>query len=1295
MVLTLCLAWSTASQAALPDPVGYWRFNGNYNDEGTCGHNGTASSPSHVSIVSDTDRGQVVQLDGAGWVNINHGVTELGNADFSIAAWIKWTGGTITTQAGGCIVSKSDGDGVWESMEKQLYINEDILGEGGSDGTIDYVGWGCDFIRGSDRADDGGWHHVCLTWDVSESEGHVYVDGVEGTSSVAFSGGADNGPDTVRIGFGPGEHSTHFVGRLDDVAIFNAELTASQVMELSGLLAHWKFDDGTGSSTAADETGNYDGTLVNMNTSTCWVEGMDGGGLDFDGSNDFVDVNVPGAHAQMTICLWMKYDSLPEDYISIISHDEWGDAGAVHFNLFSGGGVEFCVSSGSDVLCNTTLNSGVWYHVAVTYDNVGGEGHFYVNGSPSGDNMSVGGANPLIGAAAIGAWYGNGREYDGIMDDFRIYDRALGATGIWNIYIDTIGVDVFPPEPDPATWASEPHGIATDKVSMAATPGTDWTPPIKYYFEEMSGKPGGTDSGWQTDSTYTDIGLTEGETYTYRVRMRDSADPCNTGDWSAPASGVAQDPFAGLDFDEILFIKRPTFGSDHFYTDFINGCYADRFRTDNGIYRYNLDTQTVTPVITAPDMFAETGSNNGIFYRMDLSFDATKIVFDYKPSNDEGFRIWECNLDGTGLTQLTTTPPDEAGNITEYWMPGYGGTMNLFNYHYDDMHPCYSPDGKIIFTSTRCKITTLCDYDGVLVTPVLYRMDADGGNMEKLTDSPVSEFTPSVMPDGRILYTRWEYVDKTSVRIKCLMAMKPDGTTPEEIWGLDHMDPASVMHGRSVPGAENLVVATGCPHYPQGNSLGEIMLIDTNKDIRTTHAMTRITPNVRMNYEGGWEFWTGSGWDQDESGTSGRLYTNPYPLSKDLFLVSCKNTSDHWGDLDGYDIHLLDSSGNVTLIYGESDTSCWHPMPLKSREIPKIPVTRINPSLAASNHAQCLVTDVYQGLEGVSRGDIKYLRVNLVISRPWSAHRIKLWGWLSPEEGEILSSTGWRGALWPRVQLGIVPVEEDGSANFIVPADRNIQLQALDENYMEVQRERTYFNMRPGEVRSCIGCHERTGRAASIPTSYAFPQAMANGPVTPAPQPGESAGTGNWAGWGTNVIHYESDIQPIWEATRTGGTCVSCHSGGSPPHGLDLTGGVTENYNVSYDELTAFSSPPAGYNTWDAGTRYLGLIIEEVAAHEQEADNNGAFFGPYTLGSHDSYLIGVLRGDHDATLSEDHAGKLTTNELIQVITWVDANAQYYGSYYGRHHGSHSGHVNFRPVPTFEEAISPDAPSWHD
>jgi hypothetical protein len=296
-------------------------------------------------------------------------------------------------------------------------------------------------------------------------------------------------------------------------------------------------------------------------------------------------------------------------------------------------------------------------------------------------------------------------------------------------------------------------------------------------------------------------------------------------------------------------------------------------------------------------------------------------------------------------------------------------------------------------------------------------------------------------------------------------------------------------------------------------------------------------------------------------------------------------------------------------------------------------------------------------MEGVERGSIKYLRINEAVPQYWDTKR----KW-SPN----YHSAQWSAALWPRVQWGIVPVEEDGSAHFIVPADRNIFFQALDENYMEVQRERTYVNYRPGETRSCIGCHERSGKIPRPVTNHTL-LALQRLPSRPGPQPGETDPR--------QVIHYPSDIQPILDAK-----CVSCHGASEPDADLSLVSTITLLHNTSFEQLR--------------NRELAGPIVAEFVHHTgaDHANRNGGYLPPKSLGSHTSALVSTLR---TTNVHDPHHRLLSEAELLRVIRWVDSNYQFYGTYYGRHHGAHKAHPDFRRAPKFEEAISPRAPDWHN
>ena len=96
-----------------------------------------------------------------------------------------------------------------------------------------------------------------------------------------------------------------------------------------------------------------------------------------------------------------------------------------------------------------------------------------------------------------------------------------------------LGEDTTPPTPDPMTWATVPYGFTTTSIRMVATTASDQSG-VEYRFDETSGNPGGTDSGWQDSETYTDTGLSPSTQYCYRVRARDKSTNQNTGGWSTP-----------------------------------------------------------------------------------------------------------------------------------------------------------------------------------------------------------------------------------------------------------------------------------------------------------------------------------------------------------------------------------------------------------------------------------------------------------------------------------------------------------------------------------------------------------------------------------------------------------------------------------------------------------------------------------------------------------------------------------------------------------------------------------------
>lgn len=739
---------------------------------------------------------------------------------------------------------------------------------------------------------------------------------------------------------------------------------------------------------------------------------------------------------------------------------------------------------------------------------------------------------------------------------------------------------------------------------------------------------------------------------------------------------------ANAGVSEIVFVKRKPFSSDHYYTDIDNGTSPDRFVPENGIYLLDVQNGRERPVVTA----ARMPGGRGLIGKISLSFDARTVAFDFRQDAGSGFRIWEVNLDGTGLRQITFPPADEAEKVARWGRP----------WHTDDIHPCYLPDGGIIFSSTRCERTILCGGSAALVAPLLHRMDADGGNLVQLTQSPVSEFCPVVLDDGRVMYHRWEYVDKGARVCKTVWSMNPDGSKAQELYGVSDDTTTVYMYPQPLPGTTGMLVCVGTCHFPQGGCVGAIMRIDLNTEIQRRgpdpdeagfgtedqqYAVRNLTPEVfvERRTEPGWHFRTADGgFVHDRNGQSGLLYTHPYPISPTELLVACKvDPADHYQNVpDAYALCLLDMVGNRQLLHRDSALSCWHPLPVKSRQVPPvIQLSRI-PDLAERGEAVCIVQDVYEGMPGVERGEVKWLRVNEAVPRYWDTGR----RW--PKSN---SSSSWKAALWPRAQWGVAPVEADGSAHFTVPANRNLFFQALDKDFREVQRERTYVNYQPGEVRSCTGCHGRNHHASPLRT-VSTRLALQRPPSALQPQPCDLAENGG-DGSPRQVIHYPTDVQPIFDAK-----CVSCHGGSETRGELRLTGELTPFYNTSYEELCR--------------KELAGPLISEFTsfARGDQGNYNGITLPPGSLGSRASSLIAVLSDPaHPKNAEDDHSRMLSEMELMVLARWADSNYQFYGTYYGRQNPAWTEPdpnapayrvADFRRRPRFEEAISAIAPEWH-
>jgi len=607
-----------------------------------------------------------------------------------------------------------------------------------------------------------------------------------------------------------------------------------------------------------------------------------------------------------------------------------------------------------------------------------------------------------------------------------------------------------------------------------------------------------------------------------------------------------------LDFEKLLFVKRQTYNTSHIYTTYFDGS-----RRPGG----NLCVLNGVRPTGKVNIIAGELGDKGIFRDPDLSWDARKVLFSFKAGLRTPCHIYEVGIDGKGLRQIT-------------------------NSEYDDIDPCYLPDGRIVFISTRCRRVVLCH--NAFTVSVLYTMNPDGSDIRCISPNTVNEFTPSVTSDGRVIYCRWEYVDKHLGNDQSMWVVNPDGTRAAHITGA-HWGPIALWEPRQVPGS-HLFVCTLAPHMPI--AVGPIALVDPCHTCSSPAKYTNLTPELPPAHH--------FGWNRKDVG----YYCNPFPLSEKYFIVSYTYSEDA-REPKGYGIYLLDKWGNRDLIYRDPEISCFEAFPVKPR--PKPPVLA-RAERGREKWGTFHVIDVYRGLPGIERGTVKYIRVIEEVAKPVSA---RCRGYLL--QYPVISNGG-DHAL--KRLLGTVPVEADGSALFRAPADVAVYFSALDENFMEIQRMRSFTYIAAGEVVSCIGCHEhRTTAPPNVPTAALL---RAPSEITPPLD-------------GVHAPDFAYDVMPIINKH-----CARCHGVKEPKGGVDLSADYTDLFNVAYETLTK-------------GGKYVNFVSLRSA-------ETLPLRGPKHYGSHASKLPKVLMTTHKERV------KLSKDEFRRIVTWIDCNAPYYGTF---------------------------------
>jgi hypothetical protein len=540
---------------------------------------------------------------------------------------------------------------------------------------------------------------------------------------------------------------------------------------------------------------------------------------------------------------------------------------------------------------------------------------------------------------------------------------------------------------------------------------------------------------------------------------------------------------SGVKTDRIVFAMRKINDDNHWYANFGRSTNKKTYYQDYGTLSVlDLKTGKLTHLIE---------DKKGGVRDPQLHYSGTKILFSYRKDGLPFYHLYEIDVDGKNLRQLTS------GDC-------------------DDFEPTYLPDGGIAFCSSRCNRYVNCWYTQVAI---LYRCDGDGKNIRALSANIEQDNTPWVLPDGKIIYQRWEYIDRSRTRFHHLWTMNPDGTNQMVYYG--NMHPGTVMlDAKPIPDSRK-TVAVFCPGHGKKEHEGVVTIVDPTNG-----------PDDKSMAKPVSEKW----------------YRDPYPFSEKLFLVTLNE-----------EMGLLEGNGNYTTLWNMPDKykreKLWlhEPRPLQGRKRENI----IQPQISLKEKTGTMMLEnVYVGrnMKGVKKGDIKKLLILEALPKP-----VNFSGQMEP--------TSMGGTFTLNRVLGTVPVEADGSAHFELPALRSIFFVALDENDLSVKRMQSFTTVQPGERLGCVGCHEeRVAAPPIVRRSMTLAIRRPASKITPVP--------GNLP----SVYDFPRDIQPILDKH-----CVKCHDvkqhgtytegGKTKPcgplaGGISLAGDRGPIYSHSYANLT-------------------------------------------------------------------------------------------------------------------------------
>ncbi len=577
---------------------------------------------------------------------------------------------------------------------------------------------------------------------------------------------------------------------------------------------------------------------------------------------------------------------------------------------------------------------------------------------------------------------------------------------------------------------------------------------------------------------------------------------------------------------------------------------------------------------------------------LDLHWNADKVCFVKKdPTDGNHLKLWELALDGSEPRALTPR-----------------------GVNYDIGDGCWLPDGKVIITATAAEQGLPCESGRMAMTNT-YRYDPASGKMERLTFDQDSNWSPTIMDDGRVLYVRWEYCDQTHFFTRIVMTMRPDGTRQMAYFGSNGFWPNHYGDPKPIPGANGRFITVTTGHH--ASKSGRLALFDVSKGRAEAAGCVQMVPGWKQPIPERIEDYLYAGdWPR---------FLTPYPLGSNprsdgagkYFLTAMRGSNeDLWG------IYLVDIFDNMTLLCELEGSSLTEPIRLERRPLPPIYPDSIIPG---EKTCTIHVADIYNGpgLRGVPRGTVKAVRV-------FAYHYAYL---KSGSHEGVGTESSWD----MKYVLGTAPVNPDGSVYFKAPAHTPIALQPLDEQGQALQLMRSWLVGMPGEHVACTGCHESANSIYNVPPLLTAPETL---------QP--------WSGKGI-AWSFMRDIQPI--LTRH---CARCHNDQTTDTDMSMKGLYGKQSLRGRRPNLASITPTIlpyrdGLNPGGAGafTRSYHDLNPYVRRPGPESDNH--LLNPGEYAANTSTLIQLLKRGH-------HGVQLSEKEWKLLYTWIDLNVPFWGTW---------------------------------